>query len=107
MGPRSINALLGLWLFFSAFLWPQTAAQRVTGWTVGLLAVTAALAGMSGKRWGRAVNAALGGWLIVSALLIPRARSAVFWTELIVGIGLVFLAMLPSLAVSSHRRADV
>ena len=107
MGPRAINAVLGLWLFFSTFLWPHTAAQRTTGWTVGLLAVTAALAGLSGYRWGRSVNAALGGWLIVSAILLPRAQIATFWTELVVGFGLVFLSMLPSFSVLRHRRGDV
>jgi hypothetical protein len=107
MGPRAINAVLGLWLFFSTFLWPHTAAQRTTGWTVGLLAVTASLAGLSGYRWGRSLNAALGGWLIVSAILLPRVQLATFVTELVVGFGLVFLSMLPSFSVLRHRRTGV
>ncbi len=107
MGPRAINAVLGSWLFFSTFLWPHTAVQRVTGWIVGLLAVTAALAGMSGRTWGRAANAALGGWLIVSALFVPRLRSATLWNELLVGLGLVLLAMLPRLPVMRHRPGHV
>ncbi|HEX3903369.1 MAG TPA: hypothetical protein VH853_11015 [Polyangia bacterium] len=81
--------------------------ERVTGWTVGLFAVTAALAGLSGKTWGRSMNAALGGWLLLSALLVPRARIATFWTELVVGFGLVFLAMLPSLTAARHRRSNI
>jgi hypothetical protein len=107
MGPRAINAVLGLWLFFSTFWWPHTASQRNTGWTVGLLAVTAALAGLAGQTWGRYVNAALGGWLIVSAILLPRAHPATFWTEIVVGFGLAFLAMLPSFTVLRHRRTQV
>ena len=107
MGPRAINSVLGLWLFFSTFLWPHTAAQRLTGWAVGLLAVTASLAGLSGYRWGRSLNAALGGWLIVSAILLPRVQLATFVTELVVGFGLVFLSMLPSFSVLRHRRTDV
>jgi len=102
-----MNAVLGLFLFFSTFLWPHTAAQRATGWTVGLLAVTAALAGLSGYKWGRSVNAALGGWLIVSAILLPRLRAATLWTELVVGFGLVFLATLPSFSVLRHRPRGV
>jgi hypothetical protein len=107
MGPRAINAVLGLWLFFSTFLWPHTGAQLATGWTVGLLAVGAALAGLSGHKWGRSLNAALGGWLIVSAILLPRARMATFWTEIFVGFGLVFLSMLPNFSVLRHRRSEV
>jgi len=107
MGPRALNAVLGLGLFFSTFLWPHTAAERVIGWTVGSLAVTAALAGLSGQAWGRSVNAALGGWLILSAILVPRGHIATFWTELIVGFALAFLAMLPSFKVLRHRRGEV
>ncbi len=103
MGARAINAGLGLLLFFSTFLWPHTYGQRVTGWLVGALAVTAAVAGTTGRAWGRSLNAALGGWLIVSALLLPRFRVATFWTEIVVGFGLVFFAMLPNVALVRRR----
>jgi hypothetical protein len=97
MRARILNAMLGLWLFFSTFLWPQTLPQRVTGWVIGLLSVTAALAGLSGGRGGRTVNAALGGWLIVSALFLPRMGRLGFWNDLAVGIGLVFFATMTDL----------
>lgn len=104
MSARAINAVLGLWLFFSTFLWPHTRAQRVTGWTIGMLAVTAALAGTSGRTWGRTVNAALGGWLIVSALFVPRLRVATLLTDIVVGVGLVLFAMVPPVTVLRHGR---
>lgn len=107
MGARAINAVLGLWLFLSTFLWPHTRAQQMTGWVIGMVAVTAALAGTSGRTWGRSVNAVLGGWLIASAIVIPRVRAATFWTDLVVGFGLVLFAMLPGVTVVRNRRADI
>jgi hypothetical protein len=107
MGARAINAALGLWLFISTFLWPHSRAHRVTGLTIGMLAVTAALAGTCGRPWGRLVNAALGVWLIISALLMPRVRVATFWTDYVVAFGFVLFAIVPSLTLSQHRKADV
>jgi hypothetical protein len=104
MGARVINAALGLWLFLSTFLWPHTEGQRVTGWAIGMLAVTAALAGTCGRNWGRLLNAALGVWLVVSALLVPRLRVATFWTDYVVGFGLVLFAILPSCLTPSRDR---
>ena len=101
-----MNAVLGLWLFCSTFLWPHTRQQSATGWVIGLLAVTAALAGLSGRKVGRYVNAALGGWLIVSALFLPRMRAATFWSDLVVGLGLVLFATVTRLPAPRHRRAD-
>lgn len=108
MGARAINAILGLWLFVSIFLWPHTKAQRVTGWTIGMLAVTAALAGTCGRTWGRLLNAALGLWLVVSGLLVSRLGVATFWTDYVVGFGLVFFAILPSsMTPLPDHRVDV
>jgi hypothetical protein len=109
MGARALNAVLGLWLFFSAFLWPQTSAQRWTAWMVGILAVTAALAGGSGEERGRNLGAALGGWLILSALLLPRLLAATFWNEIFVGFAMAFLALASTAGDLRRRRgtADV
>jgi hypothetical protein len=97
MGARLINALLGLWLFLSAVMWPHTPAQRTNAWVVGMLAVTAALAGLTGRKAGRLINAALGAWLIISAILLPRLSPATFWNHLLVGAALALFAMVSHL----------
>jgi len=107
MGARLVNVLLGLWLFLSPFLWLHSPAQRVRAWTVGILVVGAALAGLAGLKAGRLVNAALGGYLIVSALFLPRTLSATFWNHLLVGFALALFAFTSRLTELRGRRADV
>lgn len=105
MGARALNALLGLWLFFSASFWTATATQRWIGWVVGALAVTDAVAGISGTKRGRYLNLVLGAWLILFAILLPRARALVFWNELLVGFAMVLLALAARLTDLRRRRA--
>ena len=108
MPARALNGFLGLWLFLSAFLWNQTPAQRWNSWVVGALAVTAALAGMSGVRWGRYLNVALGGWLILVAILLGHRRVVVFWNDLLVGFVMVLFALVATPSdLRRRRRADV
>ena len=42
MGARLVNALLGVWLYLAAFLWPHTPLERNNAWVSGIVAVTAA-----------------------------------------------------------------
>ena len=106
MGARLVNVVLGLWLFVSPFLWLHSPAQRATALIVGSLAVSAALAGLAGFKWGRLVNAALGGWLIVSALLLRRVQLATFWNHLLVGFALALFALTRHLTDLRRRPAD-
>jgi hypothetical protein len=110
MGARTAAAVLGVWLFFSAFLWPHGSAQFHNAWITGVLAVTAAMAGLhGGGRVGalpRHVHAALGGWLLVSSLLMQGTTSGTFWNHVFVGFGLLFFGVSPSLR-AADRRAPV
>ena len=107
MGARFVNALLGLWLFFSAFLWPQPLQQRVFSWTIGIMVVTAALVGAAGVKLGRYVNAILGAWLILASILRPGLDRVTFWNHLLVGAALALFALTASLHALRRRVADV
>jgi hypothetical protein len=96
MGARAANAVLGVWLFFSAFLWPHGRPQFVNAVTVGILAVTFALFGLSGRPWPRYLNITLGVWLMLSDLFLSRATGATFWNHLFVGLGLVLFGLAPA-----------
>ncbi len=108
MGPRALNAVLGLWLFFSTFLFREAAVPRWVGWVAGALAVTNALVGLSGTRRGRSLNAALGAWMILFAILLPRVRPIVFWNDLLIGFAIALLALVKTTPDLRQRRpADV
>jgi hypothetical protein len=106
MGPRVGNALLGLWLFLSAFLWDHSVLQFHNAWVVGTLVVTAALAGLTGAQWGRFLNAALGGWLIATALTWSRGGDfATFWNHALVGMTVALFAFAPSWRAVRRRES--
>jgi hypothetical protein len=105
MGARALNALLGLWLFVSAFLWPHSRFQLDNAWITGIAAVVLAMAALSGVEWARYLNAALGAWLIVSAILARGSGAATRWNHLIVGFLVAFIALAPNLPALRRRRA--
>jgi chromate transport protein ChrA len=107
MGPRVINAMLGLWLFLSAFLWPHDHFQLINAWVVGIAAVTAALAAVSGLDRGRYLNAALGAWLIISTLLRPMTNLATSWNHLLVGFAMILFGLMTSLRETRGRPVEV
>jgi hypothetical protein len=94
MRARAVNAAIGLWLFWSAFLWMHSPFQAINAWMVGAAAVTAAVAGATGNRGARYVNAVLGAWLIISALLPVGQRPATVWNHIIAGFLLAFFALM-------------
>lgn len=105
MSARVLNAVLGLWLFFTPFLWRHTPTQRWNAWVVAVLAVIDALGELSGRTGLRYVNAGLGGWLIVSALAMPRLRMATVWNGVLVGLAMVLIALLSTDRQLPGRRA--
>jgi hypothetical protein len=107
MGPRLINAMLGLWLFLSAFLWPHDHVQLINAWVVGIAGVTAALVALGGYDWGRYLNAALGAWLIISTLLLPMTNVATAWNHLLVGFAMILFGLMSSFREGRGRPVEV
>ena len=107
MGARALNATLGLWLFFSAFLWPHTPFHQTNAWVVGMVVVTLAMLGLTGVAWARYANAAIGGWLILSAALVPGIDTGTFWNHVLSGFALALFGLAPSLRDLRARRPPV
>jgi hypothetical protein len=64
---RGVNAVLGVWLIISTFLWPHTRAQQLNAFLVGGLAIVFTVAAVLVTPKARYLNAALGVWLFISA----------------------------------------
>jgi hypothetical protein len=107
VGARLVNAVLGFWLYLSAFAWSHSTFERANAWISGIVVVTAALVGLRDTKAGRYVNVLVGAWLILCALLMPPLRAATFWNQLIVGFALALFALAPSLSALRARRAEV
>jgi hypothetical protein len=92
---RVVNALLGLWLFVSAFMFPHTVAQFFNEVAVGLLVTGVGVAAIMG-RGTRKVNFGLGVWLFISALVLPHVPGGSLVNEVVVAVLIVISSLFPS-----------
>ena len=84
---RIAGALLGIWLFISAFAWRHSPEQHVNTWICGLLALGVAMMAAF-VRSARYLNAALAVWLLISAFALPTSSvtAATTWNNAIVAV---------------------
>ena len=95
MAPRTLNILLGIWLFISAFSWPHNAAQQTNTWIVAVLCVVIAVIAMRVAQV-RYPNTALAVWLFISAWALPAASRGTVWNNALVAIAVFVLSLMPS-----------
>jgi hypothetical protein len=95
MTARIFNALVGVWVFVSAFVWPHAQAQKVNTAICGVLAVALAVATMYSEA-ARYVNVALGVWLFLSTFLLPGLGREPLWSNAIMGIAIFASALIES-----------
>ena len=96
VSPRALNAVLGAWLFISAFAWAHTRWQFIGTAVPGLLIVVFALAACVAPRV-RYLNTTLAAYLFVSAWFYSATtlpEMATQWHNAIVGLW-VFLISVP------------
>lgn len=93
----AVNALLGLWLVISPwlFVYAGHTAAAWNAWVVGVIVLVAAIAALTRfHEWEEWVNAVLGLWLIISPWLTGYAEvTAAVWNHVIVGILTAVLAV--------------
>jgi hypothetical protein len=94
MTARTLNLILALWLFLSAFVWPRTAASFTNAWVVGLLAAVFAVVGMTRAK-ARFANTALSAWLLVAALVLPQRSPIARWNDLAVAVAMLLVSLVP------------
>jgi hypothetical protein len=92
MSARTVNVILGIWLFLSAFLWSHTAGQLTNTWICGALCTGIALISMPMPN-ARYLNTGLSLWLFVSAFAIAADNVGTVWNNSLVAVA-VFIASL-------------
>jgi hypothetical protein len=97
VGARIVNGVLGGWLFASAFLWPHSFQQFNNAWLMGTIIMMCSAVAFTAPRF-RIANTAIGVWLIVSTFLLDRASTLTVWNNLLVGIGVTLVSLLPGSA---------
>ena len=91
---RVVNALLGLWLFASAFLVSTSSVQFINVLLISLLVMAFGMASILGRHGARRVNAALGAWLFISALAFPTSMVQTFH-NVVMAVLLVITSLFP------------
>ena len=94
MPARTLNLIVALWLFVSAFAWPRTAPSFTNAWVVGLLAAVFAVVGMTRAK-ARFANTALSAWLLVSAFVLPQRSPIARWNDVAVAGAMLLLSLVP------------
>jgi hypothetical protein len=92
---RVVNAMLGLWLFASAFMSSSAPVQFINVLVISLLVMFFGMASILGRHGARRINAALGVWLAISALALPHTSTAQSFHNIIIGVLLVITALFP------------
>ncbi len=99
---RVANALLGLWLFASAFLASSSTVQFVNVLLVSLLVMAFGMASILGRHGARRVNAVLGAWLFVSALAFQTSMVQTFH-NVVLAVLLVITSLFPHVHYQVER----
>lgn len=93
--PRYLNAIIAIWLFISAFVWPHTPALRTDTWIVAVLMFVVAVGSLGSPR-ARYANTVLAIWLFFSTIFMPSVRAGTLWNNIIVAVVVFALSLAPT-----------
>jgi hypothetical protein len=92
---RVINAVLGVWLLVSVFVWRHSLVQQTNVWVTGVLAVAFAFIAYAFEPKVRYLNALLALWLFGSSLALSPTTRATMWNGLIVSLLMLAASLTP------------
>jgi hypothetical protein len=93
--PRILNAIIGVWLFISAFVWTHSQAQLTNTWICGVLCVVFALIATAVPP-ARYLNTLLAIWLFISAWALPTASAGTIWNNVLCAIAIFIVSLVPN-----------
>jgi hypothetical protein len=92
---RSLNVLLGAWLFVSAFAWQHGQAANANTWICGLLVIGFALWAlwMPTMRWW---NTLIGAWVVFASFFLHHRSAVTQWNNIVLGVLILAISLVPS-----------
>ena len=92
MTTRIFNALIGVWLFATAFMWPHAHLAKEITIVAAVLTFVLSIMSMY-VRGARHLNAVVAVFLFLSALTLPALTRATTWNNAIVAIAILVSAL--------------
>lgn len=95
MTTRIFNALIAIWLFATAFIWPHTHLAKEVTIVAAVLTFVLSILSMS-VRGARHLNAVVAVLLFLSALTLPSLTRATTWNNAVIAIAILVAALVDS-----------
>jgi hypothetical protein len=106
MTTRIFNALIGIWLFVTAFMWPHAPAERTITIVAAILTFALAILAIYTKI-ARHLNAVLAVLLFLTVLSMPSLTRATQWNNAIVAIAIFVAALVDSGPEAVRREREL
>jgi hypothetical protein len=106
MTTRIFNALIGMWLFVSAFVWPHYQGEGALTIICAVLTFILAIASFYtiGARYANIVVAAA---LFIGTLALPAMTRATVWNNVIVAVAVLFSSLVDRGPESVRREREL
>jgi threonine/homoserine efflux transporter RhtA len=106
MTTRVFNALIGVWLFVTAFMWPHTQSEGTLTVVCAVLTFLLAIASFytMAARYGNIVVAAA---LFIGTLVLPAVTRASIWNNVIVAVAILGASLLERGPESVRREREL
>lgn len=106
MTTRIFNALIGIWLFVSAFMWPHAQAEGTLTVICAVLTFVLAIASFYtiASRYANIVVAAA---LFIGSLALPSITRATVWNNVIVAVAILFASLIDRGPESVRREREL
>jgi hypothetical protein len=102
MAARTLSFVVALWEFFTAFAIPRDRPSFGTAWALGLLAAVLAVVAMF-RRPARYGTLVVGLAVLASAFILHHRTPYAWWNDVIVGVVLALLSLVPGTIYSIGR----
>ena len=106
MTTRILNALIGVWLFFTAFMWPHAHGQFMVTLVASILTFALAILSIYSAA-ARYINVVVSIMLFLASLSLPHYTRATLWNNTICAVGIFVAALADRGPGAAHREREL